>query len=63
MYSCYTLYMPISTEDDKNERYEAEFPKGRAYSLNGDRKYFYENGEKVLCEYDAEEDGWFEVIQ
>jgi len=48
--------------DDFGESYEPEFPNGRAYYLNGDRKYFYENGEKILYEYDSEEDGWFEVL-
>ena len=56
--------MPVSiNNEDLNERYETELSKGRSYNLDGDRKYFYESGEKLLCEYDAEEDGWFEVIQ
>lgn len=51
-----------SSQEDSHESYENEFSKDRAYNLNGDRKYFYENGEKILYEYDSEEDGWFEVM-
>lgn len=52
--------MPAS--DDLNENFEPQFPNGKCYNSEGDRKYFYENGEKILCEYNAEEDGWFEVL-
>lgn len=47
--------------DEIEESYESEFQHGNYY-LPGDKKYFYENGKKILCEYDAEEDGWFEVL-